>query len=237
MKLLILETPQTDPLINLALERQLGDFVNSNQYILRLWHNSSSIIMGRFQNAEFEVNQDFTLKHRIPVVKRHTGGGTVYHDEGTLNISFFKPSSPLLSKDDQKDSDFITKKLLTSLNHLGIQATKDDRNSIYINDHKILGSAVALTGHIFCYHASLLFNTNLENLHNAINWMPVYRKTQKPFVKSQRSQVTNVSNFYPNVLLGEITSSIVQTLTDYFKAASNEFSINLIKSNYPLVTK
>jgi len=237
MKLLILETPETDPLENLALEIQLGNFVHNNQYILRLWHNSPSIIMGRFQNAEFEVNQDFTQKQGIPVVKRHTGGGTVYHDEGTLNISFFKPSKPLLSKDDHKDSNFITKKLVTSLNHLGIQAIQDERNSIYLNGHKILGSAVALTSHIFCYHASLLFNTNLEHLHNAINWMPVYRKTQKPFVKSQRSQVTNISHFYPDILLSDITSSIVKTLADYFKTATNEFSINFIKSNFPLVTK
>ena len=237
MKLLVLETPQTDPLINLALEMQLGHFVHNNQYILRLWHNSPSIIMGRFQNAEFEVNQDFTQKHRIPIVKRHTGGGTVYHDEGTLNISFFKPSKPLLSKDNPKDSDFITKKLETSLNHLGIKTTKDERNSLYLNGHKILGSAVALTDHIFCYHASLLFNTNLEHLHNAINWIPVYQKTQKPFVKSQRSQVTNISNFHPDILLSDITSSIVETLADYFKTTTNEFSINLIKSNYPLVTK
>ena len=215
MKMLVLRTPSTDPLFNLALETKLGKYVNENQFILRLWQNRPCVVIGRFQNPAFEVNQDFTKKHAIPVVKRHSGGGTVYHDEGTLNISFFKPSKPQISPHFQKDSDFITQKLVTALNKLGIQAHKDERNSIYLNHHKILGSAVALTNHIFCYHASLLFNTNLEHLNSAINWLPVYRKTPKPYVKSQRSQVTNISDHYPKVSLEEITSSIIQTLTDH----------------------
>ena len=153
-----------------------------------------------------------------------------------MNISFFKPHRPRLSQNDHKDSDFITKKLVVALNKLDIQAKRDERNSIYLNDHKILGSAVALTNHIFCYHASLLFNTNLEHLKSAINWMPVYQKTDKPYVKSHRSQVTNISNHYPQIRLGDITASIIQTLEDYFKTDDHQFLANSIESKFPAVT-
>ena len=79
---------------NLALEDWLyknWDF--NKRHLLLLWRNSPCVVIGRHQNPYMEANLPYLESANVPVVRRNSGGGTVYHDLGNLNCSFFTPNS------------------------------------------------------------------------------------------------------------------------------------------------
>ena len=76
----------TDPYFNLALEEYL--LRNSDEEYFMLWRNRPSIIVGRNQNTLAEINREYVSEHKIPVVRRQSGGGAVFHDLGNINYTF-----------------------------------------------------------------------------------------------------------------------------------------------------
>lgn len=213
MKLLVIHSQDHEPQANLAREEELKNEASLEQYLLRFWINDPVLVMGRFQKEEFEAKLDYLKKHNIPLLRRSTGGGTVYHDHGTLNISFCKPSKPTL-KQGQKDSTILVSWIAEALSVLGFQVRQDERNALFIGDKKILGSAVSLTGETLLFHCSLLVSTDLEKLTGAINWNPQYNTTEgqlENFVKSHRSPVVNLKDLKPEVSIDQIKASIENT--------------------------
>ena len=76
----------TDAPFNLAAEEWL--LHNSETDVFMLWRNAPAVIVGRNQNSHSEINTDYVQKHNIPVVRRLTGGGAVFHDLGNINFTF-----------------------------------------------------------------------------------------------------------------------------------------------------
>ena len=89
--MIYIETHSTDPTWNLAFEeyclRELVQF----ERILLLWQNDNAIIIGRYQNAESEINLEAARSLDTKIVRRPSGGGAVYHDLGNLNYTFIYP--------------------------------------------------------------------------------------------------------------------------------------------------
>lgn len=81
-----------DIFTNLALEDWLyRNFDFKNHHILLLWQNSPAVVIGRHQNPWLEANTAILPEHGIEIARRNSGGGTVYHDHGNLNLTFFTP--------------------------------------------------------------------------------------------------------------------------------------------------
>ncbi len=213
MKLLVINSQDHDPQKNLDLEEELKKMVNTNQYVLRFWINDPVLVMGRFQKEEYEAQTDFLKANKIPLLRRTTGGGTVYHDRGTLNISFCKPKNPVLNKG-EKDSTTLVSWIAQALKELHLDVRQDERNALFIGDKKILGSAVSLTGEILLFHCSLLIETDLKKLEGAINWNPLYSPdgTFDNFVKSHRSPVVNIRDISPHLTLDTIKNQIEKNI-------------------------
>ena len=87
MKRIVLPSPDADrPLaFYLAAEEYLAR--NSSEDCLLLWQVGPTVIFGRNQNIEAEVNLPFCRENGIAVFRRKSGGGCVYADRGNLMIS------------------------------------------------------------------------------------------------------------------------------------------------------
>ena len=81
-----IQRTETDPYYNLAAEEYLLKTAMTDTFMT--WRNEPSVIIGKHQNASKEINHSFIESHKLPVIRRITGGGTVYHDLGNINFSF-----------------------------------------------------------------------------------------------------------------------------------------------------
>ena len=108
-----------DPCYNLALEEYIMETRKEGAYLI-LWSNKDSIIMGKYQNAFEELNLKAVEEDQIPVVRRISGGGTVFHDEGNLNFSFLTDAGGL----GQIEYDEFLAPVIKALRSLGVKAGK-----------------------------------------------------------------------------------------------------------------
>jgi len=182
MKIIISET--TAPEANLAREKA---FLTEcpGQDVLFLYINSPSVIVGRNQLPEAEADLFYCAKHHIPVIKRLSGGGTVYHDLGNINYSFIveAPKKHIL------DRDFLTP-VVDALKSFGIDAVVGSRKELLVNGEKISGTASHISRGRQLFHGTLLFDTDLGHLYHALNGNKSLRGKH---VSSIPSPVTNIS--------------------------------------------
>ena len=151
-----------DPFFNLAIEEFL--LKNSKEEYLILYVNSPSVIIGKHQTGHREVNTRFVTENNIPVIRRISGGGTVYHDHGNLNFSFIRQCET------GKQVDFIkyTKPVIDFLKYLGLEAKFEGKNDLKIDGLKISGNAEHVHRNRVLHHGTLLYNTSLDSLRNSI---------------------------------------------------------------------
>ena len=168
----------TDPRWNLAVEEYL--LTQRREPFFRLWQNADSVIIGRHQNAYAEIDLDYVRAHDIPVVRRMTGGGAVFHDLGNVNYSFF----------DLKERRF-TDVILEALRELGLEGRCEGRNDLTLEGRKFSGTAICRHGGRVLEHGTLLFNASYERLSAALRPRP--EKFAGKAVQSVRSRVTNLA--------------------------------------------
>lgn len=205
----------TDPSINLAIEEYaLRNLDFSHDYLL-FYINEPSIIIGRNQNTLEEINHEYVEKNGIHVVRRISGGGAVYHDLGNLNFSFIT--------DYEKSSlnNFLkfTEPIIEILREMGMNAELSGRNDIQIDGRKISGNAQYSSVKRMFSHGTLLFDTDLNEVTNALNVK--MSKIQSKGHKSVRSRVANISEFLnEKMTIDEFRSRILEGLyrnVDSFK--------------------
>jgi lipoate-protein ligase A len=187
----------TDPQWNLATEEYL--FKKLSQPIFRLWRNDASIIVGLHQNAYAEINVEYVRKNNIPVVRRLSGGGAVFHDLGNVNFTFID------NRDQSEDTASMfarfTRPILEAMAQLGIKANLEGRNDLVIDGKKFSGNAVAVYKNRILQHGTLLFSASINNLSMALANREV-NFTGKA-VKSNRARVTNICEHLPNPMTVE----------------------------------
>ncbi len=185
-----LETGSVDPAYNLAFEEYVLNHRREGSYLI-LWQNHNAVIVGRNQNAAEEINEAFVREHGISVVRRNTGGGTVYHDLGNLNYSFITDAGPLESR----TGSLFTSPVVRALRELGLDAEASGRNDILISGQKVSGTAEVLQKGRILHHGTLLFDSNPSVIAGALNPDPT--KFQSKSVKSVRSRVGNIRPLLP----------------------------------------
>lgn len=179
----------TDPSINLALEEYvLQNFGEKDTYLL-FYINEPSIIIGRNQNTVEEINTDYVDENGIKIIRRLSGGGAVYHDEGNLNFSF-------ITKDDGDSfHNFakFTQPVVDALNKLGVPAELIGRNDLLVEGRKISGNAQFATKGRMFGHGTLMFDSEIEHVVAALNVK--MEKIESKGIKSIRSRVANITEF------------------------------------------
>lgn len=202
-----IDNPHTDPLFNLAAEDYLFHYLPDS--IFMLWQNDPAVIIGKHQDVQREVNLAFAQAHALPIVRRFSGGGTVYQDLGNLNLTFIENTT-------RPDFGKYTRLIQDFLRTYSIFATVDARQALFINNLKISGCAQYIRKGRILHHATLLYSTDLPTL-SAVLEAPdhPYENTARlpGAVKSVKSPVTNLSFYLPSPPSVE---AFRKTLFDYF---------------------
>ncbi|MBP0613291.1 lipoate--protein ligase [Chryseobacterium sp. cx-311] len=186
----IIDSPSNNAYFNIATEEfLLSRFPTEDLFLLYV--NAPSIIVGKFQNTLAEINLDFVKEKGIKVVRRMSGGGTVYHDLGNLNFSFHM----VLGQHDFMDFSIFTEPVLTLLNGLGVPAVLQGRNDLLVEGRKFSGNAKLARQGKMIQHGTILIDSEMEILADALKVNPL--KFIDKATKSNRSRVVNLREYLP----------------------------------------
>jgi lipoate-protein ligase A len=176
---------------NLAVEEALARALSigvQTQPTLRIWTNPKAVIVGRFQDVVEEVDARQCELNEVRIARRFTGGGTVFHDEKTLNLTVATRSKGSLGDLGFQETNLQLVK--QTLDELGLHCSTL-RNSILINGRKVCGAAAAVGLHFALWHCSILVDTNTELLELTLR--PSKSVSKSRFVHSQWREVTTLT--------------------------------------------
>ncbi len=203
MLALVLESK--DPLFNLAAEDYLLHERGEDFLILSV--NDPAVIIGKHQVAHMEVNARLTTLDNIPVLRRISGGGTVYHDRGNLNFAFIRQSEA----GKQVDFRLYTKPVLEFLKWAGVTAVFEGKNDLTVGGLKISGNAEHVFRERVLHHGTLLFDASLENMKKYLRPSTMTYTTRG--VASNRTSVTNLIGKIPGI---DSMEKFIKTMAEYF---------------------
>jgi len=171
------------------------------------WVVPPTVIYGRHQSREAEVNEAYCAEHGIAVVQRKSGGGCVYADRGNLMLSLISPDM---------HSEQVFQRFLQAvaevLRGLGLQAVTTAHNDILVDGRKVSGNACYSLPHATIVHGTLLYDVNLDALEHAIT--PSEQKLQKHAVQSVRQRVMNIRPLLPDIHdIYELANVFMQRVT------------------------
>ena len=224
--MLLINNDNTNPYFNFALEEYL--LKKTDKDLFRLWMCDPCISVGKNQNTISEINSDYVRKNSIPIVRRQSGGGAVFHDLGNLNFTF-------ISCNNNAFSDFkrFTQPIIDLLKTLGINAEFSGRNDLLIDGKKFSGNAQYNYKNKVIHHGTLLFSSQISNLSNALKVKPIKLKSKG--IKSVKSRVTNISEHLDKPMnISEFRDLIMNYV---FSLNSNNSYFNLTEKDIENVNK
>lgn len=208
MDLIFINSSCTDPYINHAVEEYILKYKDTDCFIL--WRNRRSILIGKNQNTLREINLEYVKEKGIDVVRRVSGGGTVFCDLGNLNFTFIT----------KKDSDFVdfkgfTKPIINALKKLGVDAEFNGRNDLTVEGKKFCGNAQYSYKNKVLHHGTLLFDADLSDLVKALKSNPI--KFKDKAIKSVSNRVTNIRKYLnKDMNVEEFKNSLIKLVMEEF---------------------
>ena len=189
MKYILLPKPDTIHQLPFyfAVEEYVARHYTDDDYFMG-WRVNPTVMLGRNQLIDNEVNTDYCKEHKIDIFRRKSGGGCIYADKGCIQFSY-------ISRTVNANEAFVAymQRMADLLKGLKIDAQLSGRNDILINGTKVSGCAFYQLSNRSVLHNSLLFDTQLDHLSNTLT--PAKEKLQSKGVASVRQRVTNVATY------------------------------------------
>ncbi len=202
-------SPFRDGWQNLAVDEWFLDHTQPDDLVLYFYVNRNAVIIGKNQNPWKECDLSAMERDDVQLVRRITGGGAVYHDEGNLNFSFIAGTQ-------RYDLEKQLQVILQAVRAFGIPCDFSGRNDLLADGKKFSGNAFCSRGGIRQHHGTLLLHSDLGRLQQYLN--PDPRKLQAKGVDSVRSRVCNLREFSPQIdtdsMLRAIRTAFTQTYGD-----------------------
>lgn len=198
----VLVSPFRNPFINLALE----DFFLRGGIDLPLaffYVNRPCVVLGRFQNPWLECHLPYLAENDIWMVRRQSGGGCVFHDEGNLNYSFIYPEGMI---DRRRGVELIQKALARA----DIPLEISPRHDLWLDGKKISGSAFKQTKDASFHHGTFLISSDLMKLEESLKHTMVPKETKS--IASVRSKVMTLQQKFPGVEIVDVIDLIANEL-------------------------
>lgn len=191
----------------LAMEEYVARIIDEEAFFI--WRVAPTVIIGRNQNLEAEVNMDYCVRHGVSVVRRKSGGGCVYSDKGNIMISYISPRGDVAQVFDR-----YLDTMTACLRKLGLAAEKSGRNDILVEGRKVSGNAFHMLPDRSIVHGTLLYDTDFAALEEAIR--PPVEKLQRHGVASVRQRVGNLKDFLDPSLIDSV-EALERYLTGWFR--------------------
>ena len=193
----------------LAMEEYLAKHVAEDLFVT--WIVSPTVIFGRHQVMEAEVNMAYCRANNIATYRRKSGGGCVYADEGNLMMSMISPNT----HSEQVFQAFLDR-ITAVLCDIGYAAAKSGHNDIMVDGYKVSGNACYALPKGTIVHGTMLINVDFDALQQAIT--PSVEKLAKHGVQSVRQRVENLSTIHHTSQLSTPLQTPAQFATILHKA-------------------
>lgn len=175
-----------------------------------MWIVEPTVIVGRNQVLDTEVNVDYCIQHGIDLVRRKSGGGAVYADLRNIMLSYITPAG----SDTGATFAAYTGRVAAFLRTLGLDAHGGSRNDVSIgpDNLKVSGGAFYRTGRRAISHGTMLYSVDPERMAAVLT--PSHAKLQSKGVESVRSRVTCITRYRPDLSIDEFMAAIRRFMTD-----------------------
>ncbi len=209
----IMVGPLNDTAVNLAAEELIFDEIQPGDVHLCLYVDRPSVVLGKHQNPWRECSLTWLRESSIPVYRRISGGGTVYHDPGNLNFSF------LLDRE-LFDKMGNLRLVARALERFGIDGVVTERGDILVGGRKVSGNALAIKKGRVMHHGTLLVKADLSLLRRALRRQPVAgdgtsadaapwaSEIETHAVRSEPAPVANLCDFAEGLTVEQVSEAI-----------------------------
>ena len=200
MEHIVLPDQQERPLsFYLAMEEHVAAAYGRGFFI---WKVAPTVIIGRNQDIETEVNLPYCRENGVNVVRRKSGGGCVYADKGNLMLSYITP---------ERGVDTVFPAFLRMLSGflctLGLDAVSTAHNDVLVGGYKVSGNAFFVKPSCSIVHGTLLHSVDMDALAKAIT--PTVEKLEKHGIQSVRQRVANLVSLGLELGTDELEAELV----------------------------
>lgn len=207
----IYSAPTGDGWLNLARD---GYFLENNKkgdVILYFYVNKNAVIIGRNQNAWKECSIANMDADGVQLVRRHSGGGAVFHDNGNLNFSF-------ITDEKHYDLNRQMRVILNAVSKLGLKAELSGRNDITVDGKKFSGNAFSLAKGNRSHHGTILVNADLTKLSNYL--CVSKEKMRSKGIDSVRARVCSICELSSGLTVEAMRRLVIESFIEEYGAAS-----------------
>lgn len=190
----------------LAMEDFVAKSIEGDSFFV--WRVAPTVIIGRNQDLEAEVNMEFCRKHDVRVVRRKSGGGCVYSDMGNVMVSYISRRG-----DVSEIFERYLDAMADCLGSVGVEAIKSGRNDILVQGRKVSGNAFHQLPDRSIVHGTLLYDTDFDALEESIR--PPVEKLERHGVASVRQRVENLRTFLDSAAIPSV-EALEDAVVAYF---------------------
>ena len=220
------------------VRRSLAFYLAMEEFVAReiegeaffVWRVEPTVIYGRNQVLENEVNLEYCREHGVDIVRRKSGGGCVYSDLGNIMVSYVSRRGDVCEVFDR----YMTA-LTEALRALGVPAEKSGRNDILVEGRKVSGNAFHQLPDRSIVHGTLLYSTDLEALTEAIR--PPVEKLQRHGVESVRQRVMNLSEYVALMTEPDDALKSPEALVKYLVGYFSDGEIHLDENDLGVIAR
>lgn len=204
-RVLVFNLQNNDLFVNLACENWMYENLDLEKHdVLLFWRNLPCVVIGRHQNPWLECNTKELARHGVKLARRYSGGGTVYHDLGNLNITFLTKRARYNRR---RNLESIVKALSDGWD---LDVHISPRDDLLVDGmYKVSGSAAKLGRHSSYHHCTLLYDADLQMLSKTVTPNEFVVLTSKS-TQSVSSPVVNLGDVEPSLTFDEIITGIAK---------------------------
>jgi len=190
--MIYIESESNDAAFHFSVEEYIVRHYPWGEPVMMIWQTEKCAMIGGNQIVEAEIDIGFAKRHGIQIVRRSSGGGTIYTDPGALLYTVIQPQRA--DCDSQEIARVhVAGPVVAALNKMGVPAKIEGRNDILVDQKKVSGFAQYARSGRLCTHGSLLYDTDLEMLAGVLR--ADEEKIRSKALRSIRSRVTNIIGY------------------------------------------